>query len=403
MKHYNIPIYFIIFLSLVYFVSQFNRASLGAIPELLVKEFLINDEQLGRLGGAFFLSFALIQIPIGILLDKFEPMKIIFVMLLFILFGSFCISSSTSYNMLFLGRILQGIGCGVCLMGPLVIIARHVDKRRFSEYSGYVMGIGGLGALVATQPFFLIATELGWRDSFFYSACFIFILIIFSIFFIFSNKKKIISSSKKKSFDLNSYILIFNNKNFLLMLPMSIFGYASFAFLLTLWGNRYLTEIQNLKEEEASQILMVMALFWTLGSIFYGYLEKVFRKKNIVICSTVLIVFFLIILSIEKNLSTLNNYIIFSLLGFIGAYTLIVISHYRALFEENIIGKVLTAANLFNFGGVFFVQWLTGFIIFICLEKFKYDKDLGYSVALIMMAIFLAIAIFFYAKTDNEV
>ena len=148
---------------------------------------------------------------------------------------------------------------------------------------------------------------------------------------------------------------------------------------------------------------MIMALFWTLGSIFYGYLEKVFRKKNIVICSTAFIVFFLIILSIEKNLSTLNNYIIFSLLGFIGAYTLIVISHYRALFEENIIGKVLTAANLFNFGGVFFVQWLTGFIIFISIEKFKYDKDLGYSAALLIMAIFLGIAIFFYSKTDNDV
>ena len=39
-------------------------------------------------------------------------------------------------------------------------------------------------------------------------------------------------------------------------------------------------------------------------------------------------------------------------------------SHYRVLFEEAIIGKVLTTANLFNFFGVFIIQWLTGVIIF---------------------------------------
>ena len=45
---------------------------------------------------------------------------------------------------------------------------------------------------------------------------------------------------------------------------------------------------------------------------------------------------------------------IFSIYGFFGAFTLVVLDHYRRLFRKEIIGKVLTSANLFNFGGVFY-------------------------------------------------
>ena len=185
------------------------------------------------------------------------------------------------------------------------------------------------------------------------------------------------------------------------MLPMSIFGYASFAFLLTLWGNRYLSEVQTLRVDIISDVLMLMALFWTLGSIFFGYLEKIFSKKNIVIVSTFFITALLCILALVENLSPIKNYIIFSLFGFIGAYTLIVISHYKALFETKIVGKVLTTANLFNFGGVFFVQWLTGFIIHLSVVEFNTTKVLAYKLSFLTVVFFLFISIFLYFKTDD--
>ena len=401
MKKNRVSFYFVTFLALIYFVSQFNRASLGAIPEMLIIEFSINNEQLGRLGGIFFLSFALVQIPVGILLDRFNPLKVILVMLLFILLGTLLLFIAKSYKMLILARILQGIGCGVCLMGPLVIIARCFSKNKFSQYSGYVMGLGGLGALFATKPFYLITLKFGWRFGFLITACFILLLTLYILYFLIKSKNKFYENQNKPKLDFSCYLTIFSNRNFLLMLPMSIFGYASFAFLLTLWGNRYLLEIQRLKGEQISEILMLMALFWTIGSIFYGYLEKKFKKKNIVIISTCTMILLLFVLGCFTNLSLINNYIIFSFIGFTGAYTLIVISHYRVLFKEAIIGKVLTAANLFNFGGVFFIQWFTGFIIHIFVDNFNFQKQEGFSIAFLSVILFLLISTFLYSKTDN--
>ena len=134
----------ILLLASIYFISQFLRASLGIITTDLVSEFNLNQEQLGRLGGVFFLAFAVAQIPIGIFLDTFNPIKVIISLLLVIFIGTLFIVFSFNYEMLMLGRAFQGVGCGVCLMGPLVLLTRFAPEKKFSEYSGYVMGLGGL-------------------------------------------------------------------------------------------------------------------------------------------------------------------------------------------------------------------------------------------------------------------
>ena len=77
-------------------------------------------------------------------------------------------------------------------------------------------------------------------------------------------------------------------------------------------------------------------------------------------------------------------------------------SHYRVLFEEEIIGKVLTTANLFNFFGVFLIQWLTGVIIFNLNEKYGLPIDTTFNIAFLMIIICLVISTVFYLKTDEK-
>ena len=80
----RIPIALIIILSFAYFISQFYRSSLGVISNDLMKELLISPESMGRLGGIFFFTFALAQVPIGIILDRFEARIVLALMLIII-------------------------------------------------------------------------------------------------------------------------------------------------------------------------------------------------------------------------------------------------------------------------------------------------------------------------------
>lgn len=389
----------IMLLSSIYFISQFCRASLGVVAIDITTDFSLNSEQIGRLGGIFFLSFALTQIPLGIILDAFNPIKIIICMLFVIFTGTYLFSISENYTLLTLARALQGVGCGVCLMGPLVVLTKIMTARNFAYYSGLVMGLGGLGALFATEPFYYIVSQIGWSKAFYFFSFFILFLII--LLFLFPKEKKL-ETKNKINFNFKAFKTILFNKNFLLMLPMSMFGYASAAFILTLWGGKFLSIVHNYKLENISLILMFMALFWTLGSFSYGYIEKkIDNKKLIITISSMLMAFLISLLCISNINNLIFILIIFCLLGFFGAFTLILMAHYRVLFEEEIIGKVLTTANLFNFFGVFITQWLTGIVIFNLNEKYGFSITTSFNIAFMIIVLCLLTSTIFYLKTDE--
>ena len=60
---------FLVF-ALGYFISNLLRAITATIAPELVSEFNLTSGELGLLGGAYFLGFASIQIPLGYLLDS---------------------------------------------------------------------------------------------------------------------------------------------------------------------------------------------------------------------------------------------------------------------------------------------------------------------------------------------
>ena len=92
LKKVDISIFIVLLLASVYFISQFLRSALGITILSISIDLHLNYEQIGMLGGIFFLSFALVQIPLGILLDKFDPLKVIILMLLIIYIGTIVLS-----------------------------------------------------------------------------------------------------------------------------------------------------------------------------------------------------------------------------------------------------------------------------------------------------------------------
>ncbi len=401
MTNRNLSRTLILSLAAIYFISQFYRASLGTLTSNIEQDFFLNPEELGRLGAVFFLAFAFTQVPLGIILDYYNPIKVIVLMLLIVYLGTIIIAFSDSYFSIVFGRFLQGIGCGVCLMGPLVFLSKNVPENKFSKTSGYVMGLGGLGALVATQPFYYLTLEFGWKKSYYITTFFIIFLIICIVCFFFKEIK--LNKENKKNLNLHAYFQIILSKNFLYMLPMSFFGYASFAFLLTLWGGEYLEVELEMEKTTISKVLMFMALCWSLGSFFYGLLvNKINNKKNIVIFSALIIIFLLLILLSSTNLSFYYAVLLFGCIGFVGAFTLVVISQYRFLYSSNIIGKVLTTANFFNFLGVFFVQWTTGLIMHLSKTVVSFSYKNSFTLSFIAVVIYLLISIFFYLKIDDK-
>ena len=133
--------YIMLVLCAGYTVSQFLRTSLGVLSPNLMHDFNINPNNMGLLGGVFFLSFAIFQIPAGILIDKYGPRKVMSSVIIFAVLGSIIFALSNSFYILLIGRVLMGLGCSICLMGSLVLITRWTDSDQFSKLAGIILAV----------------------------------------------------------------------------------------------------------------------------------------------------------------------------------------------------------------------------------------------------------------------
>ena len=402
-KYKNQFFYIMLVLCAGYTVSQFLRTSLGVLSPNLMHDFNINPNNMGLLGGVFFLSFAIFQIPAGILIDKYGPRKVMSSVIIFAVLGSIIFALSNSFYILLIGRVLMGLGCSICLMGSLVLITRWTDSDQFSKLAGIILAVGGIGGLLATTPLSYFSELFGWRLSFWLAAAVTFCVMVLYYFILEDRKNDLILNRSNKTISLKNLLFILKERNFKFMIPMSLMSYSSLVVILGLWGAPYLKDIHGLDSVERGKILMLMAISWNIGSFVFGRLRSIFGNyKNVVIFGATGVIILLFILSIITEINSIYLYILFCILGFFGAFSVALISHYQVLFDKEYMGRALSTANFFNFGGVFFVQWLTGKIIYLMGGDSTGAPIEAYRLAFLFVAILLLISLCIYFFSNEK-
>ena len=150
-----------------YFVSFLLRNVNAIIAADLSAGLGLSAADLGLLTAAYFLTFASIQLPLGILLDRYGSRRV--EALLLIIAGLGCVGFAIGDNLveLVVARALIGLGVSACLMASFKVLAVWYSPERLPSLNAAVMVAGGLGALAATTPLARVVDVLGWRDMFF--------------------------------------------------------------------------------------------------------------------------------------------------------------------------------------------------------------------------------------------
>ena len=161
-KHIQI---FILFTS-AYFLSYFYRSANAVIAPALSNELSLGAEQLGLMTSLFFASFALVQLPLGIGLDRWGPRWVTPGLMLVGVVGSLIFAIAPSFGILAVGRALIGVGMAGILMGSLKVFSQWFSAERFATVSGLLVGIGSSGALIAATPLAWLNSTIGWRAVF---------------------------------------------------------------------------------------------------------------------------------------------------------------------------------------------------------------------------------------------
>ena len=153
-------------LSALLVFSLFFRVSNAVIAPNLIQDLHLNAETLGILGGAYFYSFALLQIPMGLMLDRIGPRFVVTFFPLIGALGAFLFALGETFPWVFFGRILIGVGMAPVLIGAFKVFTLRFPPEKFATLVGLNLSIGTLGNIFAASPLAYLASTIGWRMTF---------------------------------------------------------------------------------------------------------------------------------------------------------------------------------------------------------------------------------------------
>ena len=364
-----------------YFLSCLLRAVTATLSPVLTLEFDLMAADLGLLAGGYFLGFASMQIPLGYLLDKFGPKKIVSSFLLIAFIGTISFALANSFSGLLISRILIGVGVSACLMAPLTGYRIWFAENQQQRANSWMLMIASLGFLSSTLPVQLLLPTFGWRGLFVGIAILILISIVLMLAFIpkWDHQKK---ESLESPIQTGSLADVWKNKFFISVIPMGLFNYGGLMAIQTLWAGPWMIRVAGYTPLESATGLFWINITMLVSFFLWGYfLPKITNLgfSALKILKFGLPVSFLVMLTIIILGSKAGAFYI--TLFILSSIFLSVTQPAVGLsFQSHLAGKALTSFNLLIFLGTFIMQWIMGLVIDL-VRGFGYTEIIGFKTA----------------------
>lgn len=351
----------------------FHRLCPAVIALDIQASFGLTGTLLGVLGSAYFYSYAIMQLPTGLMADSWGPRKTVSSFFILAGIGSIIMGVAPSLTVAVLGRILVGIGVSTVFVCNFKLLSEWFSARQFLVMGSAFMVMGGLGALSSSAPLAWVSNAIGWRMTL--VAVGVITLAMAGLVYGFVRNrpaemglmpvKSDGQAADEKIGLMDGMKMVAFSSRFW---PIAIWAFCvvgiSFA-VGGLWGGPYLMQIYGLSKTAAGGVLSTFALALILGSPLFGWLgNRIGRKPVLIACSLLLIVVCVLMSWLVDALSMPALYILFFcffLTG--GAIGPVVATVSKELFPVGISGTSVGVVNLFPFAGATFFQILIGVVL----------------------------------------
>ena len=385
-----------------YFLSCLLRAITATLSPVLTLEFDLMAADLGLLAGGYFLGFACMQIPIGFLLDKFGPKKIVSSFLFIAFIGTVSFALAQSFSGLLASRILIGVGVSACLMAPLtgyrIWFAEHQQQRANS----WMLMIASLGFLSSTLPVQLLLPTLGWRWMFGGIAALILVSIVLMLAFIpkWDHQK---DESLDSSSRLGSFADVWKNKFFISVIPMGLLNYGGLMAIQTLWAGPWMTRVAGYSPLESATGLFWINITMLVSFFLWGYfLPKItnlgfsaFKILKLGLPLSFLVMLTIILLGPKAGTFYIALFILSSI------FLSVIQPAVGLSFQSHLAGKALTSFNLLIFLGTFIMQWFIGLVIDL-VKGLGYSEIIGFKTSFSVFLLFSLMAYIFFLIINRK-
>ena len=352
---------FLVF-AFAFFISNLLRSITATLSPVLTSEFNLTAGNLGLLAGGYFLGFTSMQIPLGFLLDKHGPKKIVSSFLIIAIVGTTSFALAQNFASLLISRVFIGIGVSACMMGPLTGYRIWFEEKYQQRANSWMLMVANIGFVFSTLPVQVLLPIIGWRWIFFGTTFLIIVSIVLILLFIPSTKKKFKKDENEIEVKLSD---IWKNKFFISVIPLGFFNYGGMYAIQTLWAGPWMIRVTGYSSLESATGLFWINFTALIGFFLWGYfLPKIskYGLNSFKLMKFGLPISYLVLLSIIIKGSNAGAF--FFTIYILTSIVLTLVQPAVGLsFPKHLAGKSLTSFNLVIFSGTFIMQWGMGLII----------------------------------------
>lgn len=305
--------------ALLYFYEFILRVSPSVILTDLMQKFALNASQVGILSAFYLYAYAPMQLPVGLLMDKFGLKFILSIASIVCGLGTFLFAISPNFTLAAIGRLAIGAASAFGFISMVYVSTHFFSERKRAFLIGLANSIAMLGASCGTGPVSSIIKAVSWEVTFKWLALFG-LLLGALIYYTLRHEKSKSSANDFKSYPLKNII---SSKNLWLNGAIALFFYMTTSAFAGLWGPTYLENVKGFSKETASYSMSVLFAGWLLGGPLIGLISDFFQKRTKVIAYGIIGCFVSFVLILYFPLSIALTQILLFLVGLFSAAELL--------------------------------------------------------------------------------
>jgi len=358
---------------LCYVLVFFHRLCPAVIALDIQASFGLTGTLLGVLGSAYFYSYALMQLPTGLMADSWGPRKTVSSFFVLAGIGSIIMGLAPSLSVAVTGRILVGIGVSTVFVCNFKLLSEWFSVRQFMIMGAGFMVMGGIGALSSSAPLAWISNLIGWRMTLVGVGAVTLVMAGLVYGFVRNRPAEMGLAPIKANDEAQTakvglaagLKMVVCSRRFW---PIGIWAFCVIGISFAvggLWGGPYLMHIYGLSKTAAGGVLSTFALALIFGSPLFGWLGNRYGRKPVLVgCSMSLMAVCGLLSWFVDSISLpvlYGLFFCFFITG--GAIGPVIATVSKESFPIAISGTSVGMVNLFPFAGATFFQIVIGAVL----------------------------------------
>lgn len=310
----------------------------------------------GALSAFYYFAYSPMQMPVGMLMDRFGPRRLLTFACLCCTLGSWMFMDTSSIWMAASGRFLVGFGSSFGFVGLLSLTTRWLPKKYFSLVVGLGTTLGMLGLVYGEVKITQMAMTMGWRDVLSLMVTIGAVLTVLTFVVVRDTPAGHTSHKQPLPEFFSNVMHVLTSSQVWLIGLVGACLYTSLSVFGELWGKAYLEQAHHLSKVEAAQTISAMFLGWAVGAPIAGYLSDLSGRRVLPLVLGAALAFICISLVLYlPGLSYMNLNILLFLYGVFSGVEIIVFVMGRENSGARLSGTVFAAVNMIvTLGGVIF-------------------------------------------------